>query len=323
MSEKKLPVYNLTFSDPGFYGEFTVEGRYKFIPTNPINVRGNPREINVTHNVEFELPEDPTLIWREGFLPDGNPGKRGQNEQNSEVRGHIEDIIIFLAFLNSSQVALGGDGRETMGDFPVYSRGSLPPFSGNSVQLSADIHHCLEKLRDQEWAKKFRNFFCVLHFANGEKITTSEPKFISHIVIWEQIYSLVYGDSESTGLNQIFAKLLQDYFGSTLEFSRRNPCVYFIIRNQFVHSGLWPISGPRLQYTPEKLKGMGFVASENYLRFFGRLTYALLLRVLGFDLPVVKDRLTNNRNWYDQSNFSEELDAFVTTGLVESFGVSE
>ncbi|MDD5469706.1 MAG: hypothetical protein PHO92_02800, partial [Candidatus Peribacteraceae bacterium] len=292
MNQKNLPVYNLTFSDPDLYGEFTVEEKYKFIPTNPINVRGNPREINATHRVEFSLPEEPTLIWRDGFSPDGQPGRRGQNEQNSEIRGHIEDIIIFLSFLNSSQVALGGEDRESMGDFPVYSRGSLPPFSGSSAEIGLDLHHCIEQLRNREWAEKFRNFFCVLHFANGEKITTSEPKFISHIVIWEQIYSLMHGDSESTGLNQIFAKLLHDFFDSTLEFSRKNPCVYFIIRNQFVHSGLWPISGPRLQYTPDSLKRMNFETSENYLRFFSRLTYALLLRVLGFDLPLVKNRLT-------------------------------
>lgn len=319
MPQKELPVYNLTFSDPGLYGEFTVEQKYKFTPTNRLNVRGNPRQISITHKVEFETPEEPTLIWRDGFLPDGNPGRRGQNEHNSEIRGHLEDIIIFLAFLNSSQVALGGDDRESMGDFPVYSRGSLPPFSGNSREIEADMNHCMSKLRDTEWARKFRNLFCILHFANGEKITTAEPKFVSHIVIWEQIYSLIHGDSEATGLNQIIAKLLQDFFGSKLEFSRKNPCVYFIIRNQFVHSGLWPINGPRLQYTPDNLKGMTFETSEKYLRFFNRLTYALVLRVLDFDLPTVKERLKNNRNWYDDSDFSSDLDAFTATGLISSY----
>lgn len=321
--EKHLPVYNLTFSDPGLYGEFIVEEKYKFTPTKPVNVRGSPREINATYRVEFDLPEEPTLIWRGGFLPDGEPGRRGQNEQNSEVRGHIEDIIVFLAFLNSSQVALGGEERETMGDFPVYSRGSLPPFSGNTKELNEDIHQCMERLRDKEMARKLRNFFCINHFLNGEKITTSEPKFASHMVIWEQIYCFFYGDDEKTGLNKIFSVLLRDFFECKHEFSRKDPCIFFIIRNQMTHNGLWPISGPRLEYTPENLKPMGFITSENYLKFFSRITYALLLRVIGFDLPTIKERLTNNRNWYDRSNFANELDEFISSGLVGAFWIPE
>lgn len=320
---KNLPIYNLTFTDPDLYGDFLVEEKYKFTPVKPVNVRGSPREVVATYKVEFETPEETTLIWKAGFLPDGVPGRRGQNKQNSEIKGHIEDIIMFLSFLNSAQVALGGEAREEMGDFPVYARGSMPPFSGNTQELTVDIQHCMEKLRNQEWARKFRNFFCIIHYTSGEKITTSEPKFISHIVIWEQIYSLIYGDSEKTGLNQMFSKLLEDYFGCQLQFSRKSPCIYFIIRNQFVHSGLWPLSGPRLNYTPENLSEMGFVTSENYLKFFSRLTYALLLRILDFDLPTVKERLTKNRNWYDRSQFDAELDEFIRTGLVESFWVDE
>lgn len=320
---KNLPVYNLTFSDPGLYGEFIVEEKYRFTPKNPVNVRGNPRVVTETYRVEFDSPEEPTLIWRGGFLPEGEPGRRGWNEQNSEVRGHIEDIVVFLAFLNSAQVALGGDERETMGDFPVFSRGSLPPFSGNTKELNMDIHKCMERLRNKEIARKLRNFFCINHFLNGEKITTSEPKFISHIVIWEQIYSFFYEDDEKTGLNKIFSVLLRDFFGCQHEFSRKNPCIFFIIRNQITHNGLWPISGLRLEYTPENLKPMGFLTSENYLRFFSRMTYALLLRVLSFDLPAIKDRLTNNRNWYDSSNFGDELDEFISKGLVDSFWIPE
>ena len=318
---KELPVYNLTFSDPGLYGEFTVEEGYKFTPTNPLNVRGNPREITETHTVSFALPDVETLIWRERFVPGGKAGERGQR-WDPQVRGHIEDIIILLGFLNSTQVALGGDWKD-MPDFPSYARGSMPPFSGSAREIQQNMHHCLKKLHDREWMTKFRNFFPIIHFTNGEKITTSEPKFISHIVIWEQVFSLIHGDSEKIGLNQIISKLLGDFFGCSLEFSRKNPCVFFIIRNQFIHNGLWPISGPRLEYTPDSLKKMGFEASERYLRFFGRLTYALLLRILDFDLSLIKQRLTDNRNWYDESRFAPEFDEFIATGLVESYSAAE
>ena len=160
----KFPVYNLTFSDPELYNEFIVEDKYKFVPDNPLNVRGSPREVAITYQVEYDTPDSETLIWRSRFLPDGTPGRRGQNKFNSEVRGHIEDVILFMSFLNSSQVALGGEGREDMPDFPVYSRGSLPPFSGNSKEMSEDIKHCMKQLRNKEWATKFHNFFPIIHF---------------------------------------------------------------------------------------------------------------------------------------------------------------
>lgn len=307
------------------YGDFKIYDQYHFTPVSPLRLRGNVRNMDVTYKVNFDPKiEEETLIYRENFVPEGKAGMLLPNEYGTEgpVRKHLEDIVLVIGFLTNCHLFLGGEGRgEDLNTFPPFNRGYVSPYCSNSKDLEIAANKSLSALRDPEWRLTFRNAFPLIHYCNTEKITTIEPRFISHVVIWELLYSFKYGDNEGASLNNIITSLLRDFFGSKLIFSRKNSSVFYIIRNQLVHNGIFPINGERLEYTPDNLKKMTVLTSEKYIRFFTKLTYALLLRMLfDFDLETIRQRITRNSHFTSSNiNFDADFDEFIQTGFVAEY----
>lgn len=308
---------NIKFVVDEYFEPFEV-GDYKFFSKHPVTAQ---RNLVTTHRNRARL------IRKHSYNSYVEFSGRQQNSIlfDNQLIGDkklklLNDILILGSLLTGMNWGLHSLRYEPF--YPVVPTKHLDYICHNSNETAQYLNTALQTILDTFWQVQYENGFHIKMLFNHSNILNAENRFLSYIVIWEWLYPHLINpdgatpDDESYRLDKILNYILKYYWGERINanlFTESYKCIFYFLRNQFAHSGKLPLNRPQTEpwmaqlswhtdYHRPIIHGI-----EDYLKFFGRLTQVVVLKTLGI---TAEDKL-------DIFNFSEQLEAFLTTGKID------
>ena len=155
---------------------------------------------------------------------------------------------------------------------------------------------------------------------NGGNNYNTESRFLSKVIIWEFLYGKLFG-KESCNLQEIMKTILEHFWNirvnSSIFLTHRvsgfSKNVFYVLRNQLVHSGKLPIDRP---YAEQWMTQIPWEATygnmtrdlKRYLIFFDELTQVIVMKTMDFH--------PETRSVFNAFNFTDNLNNFLSTGRI-------
>jgi len=297
---------NLTFVSDKYFKPFSIDS-YTFTSKYSFNSEDDFGCKIITSTVEehrrhklnafvtFKGKQKDSLIWKGGRV--------GLNEVKSRKRKLIEDILLISSLLVGKNVFL--HSRKRYPQCQLVSSPHLNNISKNSFELQSDLTMALNQLKDNKWRKKFHNGFHLIMMYNHANVLLRESRYLANVIIWEWLYPQIHPSGrESLKLKEIFLFLLEYFYPSRVNSKLlKSNNIFHVLRNQLAHSGMFPIDRP---YAEDWMKQLSELEIQEYLKFFGNLTHAVVLKTLGIDVG----------NRLDTFDFSSQLSSYLRTGRI-------
>ena len=299
----------------------------------------DPRKHKNTHTCEYggKIEEDDTYIWRKDWKPDGEPGQFKvspiDHDLNKNIK-HINDIALAISILTGCNVVITKqEERVEQNKLPIYfpalSKNKIPVLCDSVDDLARHVPNIIKCIKSDDFREKYKNGFHLVSYRNASNIYNNENRFLAYIILWELLY-FIENEDEAIGLNKIFTELLKG-FGIRENFSQTNPSIFYLIRNQLAHNGMFPFSGRRLEMAPEVFANLTALQSQRYMRFFEYLTYALVLNTLKFSFKKIEELMPKITAGYQHPEFcgrvhtyKDDLEKFIlNNGHIPSYHEDE
>lgn len=321
---KKIKLINLSGLDVrgagNYFPPFTING-YEFFsqvsPTHPSPIIYTPVMAvsdNRVHRqnayVQFNHTQEESVLYEGGVV-------RGV-ARSARRRKFLEDILVLGSLLTKSNWAFYS--RRHMPTYPVTATSHLRTISKDYLELQQDLLSLIVKLKDSAWRQQFDNGFHLKLLLNSSNTYNTESRFLSKIVIWEFLYSKLFG-RESENLQEILKAILEHFWAGGVNnsiflthrdrgFSKN---IFYVLRNQLAHSGTLPIDRPyaeqwMTQIPWEAPYGSMIKDLGRYLIFFDELTQVIVMKTM--------DIHPETRSLFNAFNFTENLDRFLSTGRI-------
>lgn len=242
-------------------------------------------------------------------------GRIGTMFRPTHERKFIEDILLLGSMLSGHNWAFYSRKHTT--GYPVTPTHILRQVSKDFTEIESDITSLISKLQDSAWQQQFNNGFHIIMLLNTANIHNAEARFLSMMVIWEFLYCKLFG-AESFNLNEILTEVLKYYWpndvnGSIFQHGKiggkyRN--VFYVLRNQFAHSGKLPIDRRDAEQWMAQLPWEDLLQNgggvKKYLSFFEELTQVVVMKTMDFH--------PETRDFFNLFDFSTNLNKFLSTG---------
>lgn len=322
---RKIRLVNLTGLGASgmtdYFPPFTVEG-YEFCSQVPSSrpptyvytavMASRSNRINRQNGyVQFSHSQEDSILYRGGLMG---------NRYRPQRRKFIEDILLLASILTSYNWAMYS--RRHTSPYPVAAANHLRTISVNSTELEADLAVLISKVKDSAWQKQFDDGFLLRMLLNSSNNTGTESRFLSQIIIWENLYSKLFG-TESENLQQIIKEILEYFWPGQVNTSiflthrdrasGQSKNILYVLRNQLAHSGKIPIDR---HYAEDWMKQLPWEADyattdkdiKRYLTFFDELTLVVIMKTMGLS--------PETRSVFNAFNFNDNLRSFLSTGRV-------